>query len=57
MAFKTNDGQFLEGKDFLIRLRLTNKVASASKIKKKGMLVGKQPDKPTNQTIISIVKN
>ena len=32
-------------KDFLVRLKLTNKVAAASKIKAEGMLVGKKSDK------------
>ena len=57
MVFKTADGKFKEAEDFLIRLKLSSKVAAASKIKAEGLLVGKKPDKATIQKTISEVKN
>ena len=43
MGFKTAEGKFEEMKDFLIRLKLSSKVAAASKIKAEGLLVGHDP--------------
>ena len=57
MGFKTAGWKFKETEDFFIRLKLSSKVAAASKIKAEGLLVGKKPDKATIQKTISEVKN
>ena len=57
MGFKTTEGKFKEAEDFLIRLKLSSKVAAASKIKEEGFLVGKKPDKATIQKTVIDVRN
>ena len=57
MGFKTSEGKFKEVEDFLIRLKLSSKVAAASKIKAEGLLVGKKPDKATIQKTVNEVKS
>ena len=56
MGFKTAEGKFKEVEDFLIRLKLSSKVAAASKIKAEGLLVGKKPNKATIQKIVNEVR-
>ena len=55
-GFKTAEGKFKEVEDFLIRLKLSSKVAAASKIKAEGLLVGKKPDKATIQKTVNEVE-
>ena len=57
MGFKTAEGKFKEAEDFLIRVKLSSKVPSASKIEAEGLLVGKKPDKATIQKTVIEVRN
>ena len=45
LLFQTSEGTFLPGDEYLIRLKMTNKVSIASKVKAEGLHFGKKSER------------
>ena len=56
LSFKTEDGTFMPRDDFLLRLKLHNRVSAASKLKAEGLHSGKRSDKATIQKSAEKIK-
>ena len=56
LGFRTSDGSFLSGEEFLIRLNMSNKVATASKRKAGGVHSGKRIERAILQKTADTIK-
>ena len=57
LRFQTSEATFLDGEEYLIRLRLSHKVSSASKAKAEGMHFGKKSERPAILATTETVKS
>ena len=57
LRFQTSEATFLDGEEYLIRLRLSHKVSSASKAKAEGMHFGKKSERPAILVTTETVKS
>ena len=57
LNFQTSEGTFMPAGEFLTRLKMTNKVAKASKQKSEGVHSGKKIDKSAVQKTATTIKN
>ena len=57
LRFQTSEATFLDGEEYLIRLRLSHKVSSASKAKAEGMHFGKKSERPAILVTTKTVKS
>ena len=57
LRFQTSEATFLDGEEYLIRLRLSHKVSSASKAKAEGMHFGKKSERPAVLVTTETVKS
>ena len=56
LRFQTSEATFLAGEEYLVRLKLTNKVSSASKAKAEGMHFDKKSERPAILATTETVK-
>ena len=56
LGFRTSDGTFLSGEEFLIRLNMSNKVTTASKRKAEGVHSGKRVERAILQKTTDTIK-
>ena len=56
LGFRTSDGTFLSGEEFLIRLNMSNKVTTASKRKAEGVHSGKRIERAILQKTTDTIK-
>ena len=57
LRFQTSEATFLDGEEYLVRLKLTNKVSSASNAKAEGMHFGKKSERPAILATTETVKS
>ena len=57
LRFQTSEATFLDGEEYLIRMRLSHKVSSASKAKAEGMHFGKKSERPAILVTTETVKS
>ena len=57
LSFQTSEATFLDEEEYLVRLKLTNKVSSASKAKAEGMHFGKKSERPAILATTETVKS
>ena len=57
LRFQTSEATFLDGEEYLVRLRLFHKVSAASKAKAEGMHFGKKPERPAILATTETVKS
>ena len=56
LCFQTSDGNFLSGDEYLVRLKMTHKVASASKARAEGIHFGKKSERSAIQATADSAK-
>ena len=56
LRFQTSEDTFLAGEEYLLRLKLTNKVSAAGKAKAEGMHFGKKAERPAILATTETVK-
>ena len=57
LRFQTSEATFLDGQEYLVRLRLSHKVSAASKAKAEGMHFGKKSERPAILATTETVKS
>ena len=57
LRFQTSEATFLDGEEYLVRVRLSHKVSAASKAKAEGMHFGKKSERPAILATTETVKS